>query len=98
MLKWLTAMAVGARCRRCADVDFEADAEHEEDDAELAEKPQDIERRVGKEKRVGRRPDVPEERRPEQQAGGNLPDDGRLAQRVSRSRPTACVARTMTSS
>ena len=61
-------------------VDVEPDAEHEEDDAELAQQPQDIERRRGKEKREACRPELADERRAEQEPGGNLSDDRRLPQ------------------
>ena len=63
-----------------SEVDFQPDAEHEEDDSELTQKLQNTERRVREEKRRGGGPDLPEERWTEHQSGGNLADDGRLAQ------------------
>ena len=39
-------------------INIESDAEHEEDDADLAQQPQDVERRLRKEERVGARPEV----------------------------------------
>ncbi len=61
-----------------ADVELEADAEHEQDDADLTQQLQDVERRFWKEERVAGRPQLADERRPEHESRGDLADDGRL--------------------
>ena len=42
-------------------IDVEPDAEHEENDADLAQQPQDVERCLGKEKGEAGRPELAEE-------------------------------------
>ena len=61
------------------DVELQADAEHEQDDADLAQQLQDVERRFWKEEREGGRPDLADQRRSEHQSRGDLADDRRLS-------------------
>ena len=63
-------------------VDVESDAEHEKDDTELAEQPQDGERRLRKQERIGGRPEQADERRAEQHPGRNFSDDGWLPEQA----------------
>ena len=50
----------GGRCalNEMRRINIEPDAEHEEDDADLAQQPEDVERRLREEERVGARPEM----------------------------------------
>src|SRR5262249_21355409 len=62
------------------DLELETDHEHEDADADLSEKPERPERGRREHELRGVGPDPPEERRSEQDPGGDLTDHGGLAE------------------